>query len=234
MPILILARHGRTAANADGTLAGRTPGVGLDERGREQARAAAARLEGLPLSAAVSSPLERCRQTARLLLAGTGLRATPDSRLTECDYGDWTGEPLKTLARRKEWRTVQGQPSAARFPGGESLSAMSARAVAAVRDHDTTVARDHGPEAVWLAVSHGDIIKAVLADALGLHLDSFQRIVVGPGSLSVVRYTGQRPYVVATNTVAGSLRDLRPPRRRRRRGEDAAVGGGSGTGAGSG
>jgi 2,3-bisphosphoglycerate-dependent phosphoglycerate mutase len=227
MATVILARHGRTAANAGGVLAGRTRGVHLDETGHEQAAAAAARLDGLPLAQVVTSPLERCRETARVIAPGT--RPVTDRRLLECDYGDWTGMELKSLAKDKLWRTVQVQPSAARFPGGESLQEMSARAVAAVRERDCQVAAEHGDHAVWLAVSHGDVIKAIIADALGLHLDSFQRIVVDPGSLSVVTYTPDRAFVQTTNSVAGSLAHLgRKPRRRRRTSADAVVGGGAG------
>jgi probable phosphomutase (TIGR03848 family) len=235
MPTVVLARHGRTAANADGVLAGRSKGIHLDEAGVEQASSAATRLDGVPLARAVTSPLERCRETAKILLHGTGTRPRVDSRLVECDYGEWAGQKLRDLMKQPLWKTVQGQPSAARFPGGESLADMSARVVAAVRGHDAAVEAEHGPEAIWLAVSHGDLIKAVLADALGMHLDAFQRIVVHPGSLSVVRYTPQRTFVVEMNTLSGSLQHLvAPPRkpgsRRRRPSGDAPVGGGAGPG----
>lgn len=228
MATVILARHGRTAANASGVLAGRSKGVHLDDLGRDQARAAAARLEGLPLNAVVSSPLERCRETVRLLVPGT--RAEVDRGLTECDYGSWTGQELKQLAKDKLWRVVQAQPSAARFPGGESLQEMSARAVSAVRGRDAELEQEHGPHAVWVAVSHGDVIKALVADALGLHLDAFQRIVVDPGSLSVISYTPQRSFVLTINSTAGSLAHLAPPPRRRRRSrrDEAVPGGGAG------
>lgn len=227
MATLILARHGRTPANAEGVLAGRTKGVHLDEVGERQARTAAERLDGLPLAAVVTSPLERCRETARLLAPGG--RVVSDRRLLECDYGDWTGQQLKTLSKDKLWRTVQAQPSAARFPGGESLQEMSARAVNAVRDRDARVEAEAGAHAVWLAVSHGDVIKAILADALGLHLDAFQRILVDPGSLSVISYTPHRSFVVTMNSSAGSLAHLaRKPARRTRRSSDATVGGGAG------
>jgi probable phosphomutase (TIGR03848 family) len=152
--------------------------------------------------------------------------------LLECDYGSWTGRELKTLAKEPMWRTVQAHPSAAEFPDGESMADMSARAVGAVRRWDAKVEAEHGAEAVWLAVSHGDVIKAILADALGIHLDAFQRIVVDPASLSVVRYTPMRPFVVSMNTSAGDLSHLKPParkRRSRRASSDAAVGGGAGT-----
>ena len=218
-------------------LAGRSKGVHLDETGISQAEGAAQRLEGLDLAAVVTSPLERCRETAKLLAPGQ--RAVAERRLLECDYGDWTGQELKTLAKEKLWRTVQAQPSGARFPGGESLPEMSARAVAAIRDRDQDVEAAAGEGAVWLAVSHGDVIKAILADALGMHLDAFQRIMVDPASLSVVRYTPTRAFVVTMNSSSGPLGHLKaPPRkgRSRKRADDAVVGGGAGpsTAAGSG
>ena len=242
MATVLLVRHGRSTANTAGVLAGRARGVHLDERGLEQARQAAERVAEVRLVAVVSSPLERCRETAKALVAG---RADPpsirtDRGLTECDYGEWQGRPLKELAREKLWKTVQSQPAAAGFPGGETLAAMQARAVATVRRHDAAVEAEHGPGAVWVAVSHGDLIKAVLADALGSHLDHFQRIHVDPASISVVRYTDSRPYVLGTNTHEGSLAWLTPPSRSprrsragstgRRRGSDAEVGGGAGPG----
>ncbi len=231
MTILLLVRHGRTTANAAGILAGRTPGVRLDATGREQARAAGRRLAGVPLAAEVSSPLERCLETALALREGRGDGSAPDivvdEALSEVDYGDWSGRLLADLAREELWRTVQSHPSAARFPGGESMVAMAQRAVSAVRARQDRIADESGPEAVWVAVSHGDIIKAVLADALGLHLDQFQRLVVHPASVSVIRYTSARPYVLTLNSSSGSLGDLLPAEARV--GEDAAVGGGAGS-----
>jgi probable phosphomutase (TIGR03848 family) len=232
MATVILARHGRSTANATGVLAGRTKGVDLDDLGIGQARAAGERLCGLPLAAIVTSPLERCRQTAREIAAGqpAAPKISTERGLLECDYGDWTGRELKGLAKEGLWRTVQAHPSAAVFPGGESMAGMAARAVEAVRRWDARVEAEHGPDAVWVAVSHGDVIKAVLADALAMHLDAFQRIVVDPASLSVVRYTPMRPFVVASNSTAGDLSHLKPPAKKRRRkaSSDAAVGGGAG------
>jgi probable phosphomutase (TIGR03848 family) len=228
---LLLVRHGLTAMTGP-VLAGRTPGVHLDERGKKQAGAAAARIAALPVTALVSSPLDRCLDTAEILRAaqveaGRELEIQLDDRIVECDYGDWTGKPLKDLARDPVWKVVQQQPSAARFPAGESLSEVSARAVAAVRDWNARLPDD----AVWVACSHGDVIKAILADALGLHLDQFQRIVVDPCSVSVVRYTSTRPYVLRSNDVGSDLSVFVPPKRRRRRkAEDATVGGGAGAG----
>ena len=236
MATVILARHGRTTANATGVLEGRTKGVHLDEHGLAQAHAAGERLANLPLAAVVSSPLERCRETAREIarLQPDRPKVATERALVECDYGAWTGQELKTLSKEPLWRTVQVHPSAVVFPEGESMAQMSARAIEAVRRWDARVEAEHGADAVWLAVSHGDVIKAVIADALGIHLDSFQRIVADPASLSVVRYTPLRPFVVTTNSTAGDMSHLRPPkpargrRRRPKLSSDAAVGGGAG------
>lgn len=231
MPTVLLVRHGRSTANATGVLAGRLPGVHLDDTGVEQAAAVGQRLAGVRLSAAVTSPLERCRETCREIVRpqAQALRASTDKQLSECDYGDWQGRPLRELAKEKLWKTVQAQPSAATFPGGESMRAMQDRAVAAIRRHDARIAAEHGDDAVWLAVSHGDVIKSILADALGTHLDLFQRIHVDPASVSIVRYSDSRPFVLGTNTHAGDLSWLTPPKKaRRRRSGDAAVGGGAG------
>jgi probable phosphomutase (TIGR03848 family) len=226
---LLLLRHARTTSNAGGTLAGNQP-VELDETGRAQSVAVGQRLAGLPLAAVVSSPLIRCRQT--LALALPAVESTVDDRLSECGYGAWEGHPLKQLTKDPLWKVVQLHPSAARFPAGESVAAMSARAVAAVREWDATVTAEAGPEALWLACSHGDVIKAIAADALGLHLDLFQRLVADPASLTVIRYTTTRPFVLRLNDNGAPLATLVPPKRRRRRragGEsDAAVGGGAG------
>ncbi|KRF17169.1 histidine phosphatase [Nocardioides sp. Soil797] len=231
MATVILVRHGRSSANTSGVLAGRSGGVRLDETGASQAQQAAARLAQVPLAAVVSSPLERCRQTARRIADAQAppLDLRIDRGIVECDYGDWTGRPIKELAKEKLWATVQQQPSAAAFPGGESLHAMQARSVAAVRRMDAEVTASHGEDAVWVAVSHGDIIKSVLADALGLHLDLFQRIHVDPASISIIRYTTTRPFVLGTNTHDGDLAWLKPPKKRRSRHKaDAVVGGGAG------
>lgn len=226
MATVLLVRHGRTTANATGVLAGRAVGVALDQVGHDQAALTGDRLSAVPLVGVVSSPLERCQQTAQHILdrqAGTpSAPVQPD--LTECDYGEWQGRTLTDLATEALWSTVQSTPSAVVFPGGEAMAAMQARSVAAVRRHDTAVEAEHGPEAVWVAVSHGDIIKSVLADALGMHLDLFQRITVGPASVSIVRYGAGRPSVHAINTDAGDLSWLS----RGIRSGDAPVGGGAG------
>ncbi|HYN74710.1 MAG TPA: histidine phosphatase family protein [Candidatus Limnocylindria bacterium] len=229
MTVLLLVRHGRTAANASGTLAGWTPGVTLDDKGREQATALAARMAGIPVACVVTSPLERCQETADHLLADRPADRHVDDRLGECHYGDWTGEELKTLAKDPLWKVVQSHPSSVTFPGGESMRAMQSRAVDAVRDWNARL----GDDSTWIAVSHGDVIKAIIADALGLHLDQFQRLQVDPCSLTAIRYTELRPFVLRLNDTGGSVDALMPPPRRRGRRtkatSDAAVGGGAGS-----
>jgi probable phosphomutase (TIGR03848 family) len=229
MSTVLLVRHGLTALTGP-VLTGRTPGVHLDERGQKQAATVAERIAVLPLSAVVTSPMERCVETAEAIR--TAQQGEPawqvEDRLIECGYGDWTGKSIKDLAKDPLWKVVQTQPSAVRFPGGEALAEMAARAVGAVRDWDDRL----GEDAVWVACTHGDIIKAIVADALGLHLDQYQRIVPDPCSVSVIRYTKTRPYVIRVNDIGGDLAAFVPPKRRRRKGsgDDATIGGGAGGG----
>ncbi|MFH8408284.1 histidine phosphatase family protein [Streptomyces sp. NPDC018019] len=230
MPTLILVRHGRSTANTSGLLAGRTPGVALDERGAAQAAALPGRLADLPLAAAVSSPLQRCRETLQPLLeARPGLPLHIEDRISECDYGDWSGRKLAELNDEPLMEVVQQHPSAAAFPGGESMRGMQARAVDAVRDWNARIEAAHGPEAVYAMCSHGDIIKSLVADALGLHFDLFQRISVEPCSLTAIRYTRLRPYLVRLGDT-GDFGSLAPREDGGSAGDDrdAAVGGGAG------
>lgn len=205
-------------------LTGWTPGVPLDERGRAQVGALGVRLAPVKLDAVVSSPLERCVETAQALLAGRSEPDKPviDERFGEVRYGDWTGRELKDLAKEPLWKVVQSHPSAVTFPGdeGESLAGAQARAVKAVREWNGKL----GDQAVYAICSHGDIIKSIIADALGLHLDQFQRIQVDPASLTVIRYTEMRPFVVRFNDNGGDVSGLVPVNPGD---SDAAVGGGA-------
>jgi len=235
MAIALLIRHGRTQANATGVLAGHTEGVDLDDAGRSQAADLATRLLCVPLAAIITSPLLRTQSTAGYLLEGRE-SAPPlhlDERVAEAHYGDWTGQKLSALAKDPLWKVVQSQPSAVTFPGaqGESMVSMAARAVGAVRDWDARIEAEHGAEAVYAVVSHGDVIKAITADALGMHLPAFQRISCDPCSVTIVRYTSVRPYVLRVNDTGGSFASLVPKpksKTRRRRSTDAPVGGGAG------
>ncbi len=225
---VILLRHGRSTSNTAHTLAGRSEGVELDEKGAAQAAALVERLDGLPIKALVRSPLLRCRMTLEPLAAALGLDPLVDERLSEVDYGDWTGRKLGELVKEPLWSVVQQQPSAAVFPAGEGLAQVQTRAVAAVREHDRRLAEEHGGDALWIACTHGDVIKAVVADALGTHLDSFQRITADPASMSVIRYTPVRPFVLHLNHTGAQLASAltAPPPKTDGAGDgDATVGG---------
>lgn len=226
MPTLILVRHGRSTANTEGLLAGRMPGVALDERGAAQAAALPGRLAGVPISEVVTSPLQRCEETVRPLLdARPGLRPHTEDRIAECDYGDWSGRKLAELKDEPLMEIVQAHPSAAAFPGGESMRAMQTRAAEAVREWNARVEREHGADAVYLMCSHGDIIKSLVAEALGLHLDLFQRIAVEPCSITAISYTRLRPFLLRlgdTGDFASLVPREEPPA------GDAPVGGGAG------
>jgi probable phosphomutase (TIGR03848 family) len=202
---VILLRHGRSTSNTKHTLAGRTDGVDLDDKGREQAQKLVERLAGLPIRAIVRSPLLRCRRTVEPLAAALGLDPVVDERISEVDYGSWTGRKIGDLVKEPLWAVVQQQPSAAVFPGGEGLAHVQSRAVAAVREHDRRLGEQHKGDALWVACTHGDVIKAVVADALGTHLDSFQRITADPASMSVIRYTALRPFVIHVNHTGDAL-----------------------------
>jgi probable phosphoglycerate mutase len=230
--LVLLVRHGLTATTGH-VLTGWTPGIPLDDRGRQQAAALGARLAPVALDAIITSPLQRCRESAEAIAAaGEGRPAlAEDPRVGECRYGDWTGQPLKRLAREDLWRVVQQHPGAARFPGenGESMLDMQHRAVSAIRDWNTRL----GNEAVYLICSHGDVIKSIVADSLGMHIDMLQRIQVDPCSLTAIRYTPLRPFLLRMNDTGGGVASLKKPEQKRsraraRRATDAAVGGGAG------
>lgn len=206
MTVVLLVRHGRSSANTAGILAGWTPGVHLDDRGREQAGQIGSALSGIRLAQIVASPLERTIQTAEAIMDAQRGRAdiAIDARVGECRYGSWSGRKLSQLSRRPLWRTIQSRPSAVRFPGddGESMVEMQTRALSAIHDWNSVLGRS----ATYAVVSHGDVIKAVIADALGMHLDMFQRIVVDPGSVSVIHYSDDAPLVERVNDTSAHTR----------------------------
>jgi probable phosphoglycerate mutase len=187
MTTLVLLRHATTPATGK-RLGGRTPGVHLDERGIGQAEAAARRLAPLPIEAVYTSPMERTRETARIVARAKGLSLRTERGLLEVDFGAWTDRPLADLRRLALWSTVQSSPSRVRFPQGESLREAQARAV----DATERIAAAH-PKGVVVLVSHADIIKAIVAHHLGMALDLFQRIVVDPASSSVLVLGASHP-----------------------------------------
>lgn len=193
---VLLVRHGQTPTTGD-VLPGRAKGLHLSDKGREQAEAAAARLTatGLTTAAALyASPLERTRETAAPIAKALGLKVTPEKGLLECDFGDWTGGKLKALSKLPEWRTVQRYPSGFRFPNGESFTEMQSRITGTV----ARLCAAHPGETI-VCVSHADPIKAAVADALGTHLDLFQRIVISPCSITTIVYGASGPTVLGVN-----------------------------------
>lgn len=193
----MLVRHGATPTTGK-VLPGRARGLHLSERGLGEAEAVAstiATLERRPV-AVYASPLERAQETAAPIARALGLRVRTAAGLLECDFGEWTGRRLAQLARKREWRTVLGAPSSFRFPSGESFAELQARAWDAVCE----LAGHHRGEAI-VAVSHADPIKAVLAMALGVPLDLFQRTAISTGSMTVVEIGRAAPLVRCVNVV---------------------------------
>lgn len=193
---LLLIRHGENDWVGSNRLAGRTPGVHLNEKGMRQAQALADLLEDQPISAVFSSPLDRCMETAKPLAHRLGLPVVAEEGVLEVDYGEWRGQNLKDLAKDPAWKMVQHYPSNFRFPEGETLQEVQYRAVAAFnRIHQTF------PNQTVAVFSHGDVIRTTLAYYLGTHIDLFQRIAISTASVSVLALANQRPMVLGMNYV---------------------------------
>jgi len=202
---ILLVRHGTTATTGT-LLPGRTPGLHLADKGCDEAQRAAERIAALPrVDALYCSPLERTRETAAPIGKALGIRPLVQRGLLECDFGEWTGKELKALMKLPEWSTVQRAPSTFRFPGGESFTEMQTRIVSTLDD-----LRARHPGGVVVCVSHADPIKAAVAQALGTHLDLFQRIVISTCSVSVVSWTTNGPVALTVNSTGGSLAELTP------------------------
>lgn len=202
---MLLVRHGVTPTTGT-TLPGRAPGLHLGDEGLAQAQAVADRLADLErIDAVYASPLERTRETAKPIGKAVATRVAIERGLIECDFGDWTGEPLKKLMKLPEWTRVQRHPSGFRFPGGESFTEMQTRITTAL----TKLAERHRGGVV-IAVSHADPIKAAVAHALGTHLDLFQRIVISPCSVTAISLGSHGPTVLTVNSLTGPLSSLRP------------------------
>jgi len=204
--LVLFVRHGVTPTTGS-ELPGRLPGLHLSETGHAQAEIAAERIATLEgrVKAIYSSPLERTKQTAAPIAKAVGLKVRSRKGLLELDVGDWTGRKLSDLYKLDEWRTVQKYPSGFSFPGGESFAAMQTRITQTVSE---LVAQHRGDAIV--CVSHADPIRAALAQAMGTHLDLFQRIVVSPASISAVSFGPDGPVVLAVNSIGGPLKELAP------------------------
>jgi len=204
--LVFLVRHGQTPTTGT-TLPGRAKGLHLADKGREQAASVAERIAPLAknVAAVYASPLERTRETAAPIGKAVGQRVKSNRGLLECDFGEWTGAELKALGKLPEWKQVQRYPSGFRFPGGESFSEMQVR----INDAIAGMVKTH-PGKTVVAVSHADPIKAVVAHAMGTHLDLFQRIVVSPCSVTAILYTADAPIVLCVNSTGRDLAALAP------------------------
>ncbi len=203
--LVLLVRHGQTPTTG-AVLPGRAPGLHLAETGQRQAERAAERISALKKVAAVyASPLERTRETAAPIAKASGLRVRTDKGLLECDFGDWTGAELKALMKLPEWKVVQRHPSRFRFPGGESFAEMQLRMVSTI----ARLSEEHRGETVVL-VSHADPIKAAVNEAVGAHLDAFQRLVISPCSITAMLVGPGATTVLAVNSTGDDLTHLVP------------------------
>jgi len=206
---LVLIRHAHSEANAAGILSGRLPNVHLSTKGLEQAKALSNRLGRFPISQIRISPMERCFETIQpwindhVIPRDSAFETVLDPELTEVDYGSWSGRKLSVLSKNKLWRTVQESPSRMYFPAGEGIAQMQARAMSSV--HEMVAAKKKGAAVI---VSHGDVIKSIIASALGMHLDEFQRIIIDPASVSILEYSEVKPRVLLLNDSRAVVTDL--------------------------
>lgn len=201
--LVLLVRHGATPTTGQ-LLPGRAPGLQLSEQGRAQAQRAAERIAALEVDAVYASPLERTVQTAQATAERTGVPVTEETGLLECEVGDWTGARLTDLVKLPEWRTVQNEPDTFTFPNGESFTEMQDRMVRTVK----RIRREHLGATLAL-FSHADPIRAVLAHYLSIPLKRFQRLSVGPCSISAVSFQhGRDPVVLTVNSTQDPLSDL--------------------------
>lgn len=204
--LLLLVRHGQTPTTG-AVLPGRAKGLHLSEEGEVQAKAVAERVAafGGRVAAVYASPLERTRETAAPIADALGLTVTVERGLVEVDFGEWTGRELKQLAKLPEWKVVQQRPSTFRFPGGESFAEVQLRVWSTLQR-----LADAHPGRVVVAVSHADPIKAAVAQAMGCHLDLFQRIVISPCSVTAVAHGPGGPVVLCVNSTGRDLTALAP------------------------
>jgi probable phosphomutase (TIGR03848 family) len=203
--IVLLIRHAVTDQTGK-KLYGRTEGISISERGREQAEGLVERLEGVPIAALYLSPMERCVQTAAPLVRARGLEPETLPGLNEIDYGEWAGRSFATLSRSNAWKRVRHAPASVRFPGGETLWEAQRRAVEAIEE----VAARHRRK-IAAVVTHGDVVRLALAHYAGIHIDLFQRLEVATASVSAIALGDSGPRILKVNDT-GDLRDVVPPR----------------------
>ena len=220
MSLVVLIRHAHSQANAAGILSGRRPNIALSEKGRTQAQELVTRLGQLKVKEMRISPLQRCGETIDPWLSTKSrIRTVEDHGITEVDYGTWSGRTLRSLSREKLWKIVQENPSRVFFPDGEGMANMQARAIESMH----LALSSTGTGAVVM-VSHGDVIKALVAANLGMRLDDFQRIIIDPASVTVFDFSSKTPRLLLLNDSHTNIGDLGITSTKKR----LLVGGGSG------
>jgi probable phosphoglycerate mutase len=218
--LVVLVRHAHSQANAAGILSGRRPNIALSEKGRTQAQELAIRLGELKVKELRVSPLQRCIETIDPWVSTKSrIRRIEDHGITEVDYGKWSGRSLRSLSREKLWKIVQENPSRVFFPDGEGMANMQARAIESMH----LALASTGTGAVVM-VSHGDVIKALVAANLGMRLDDFQRIIIDPASVTVFDFSSKTPRLLLLNDSHSNIGDLGITSTKKR----LLVGGGSG------
>lgn len=210
MPTILLIRHGENDYVKKNRLAGRLPGVHLNDHGRSQAGKLAEALAQAPVKAVYSSPLERTMETAAPIAAAHGLEVLPRPGLIELDMGDWQDRTLKSLRRLKLWKVVQNRPSMMQFPNGETFAEAQQRIATELK----TIAGLHNKKDLVIVVSHSDLIKLAIAYFLGLPLDLFQRLMIAPASISTLHIEEGHAMVFNLNATVGAPFPSPPPRKK--------------------
>ncbi|ASY22586.1 probable phosphoglycerate mutase [Candidatus Planktophila versatilis] len=213
MARIILLRHAHSIANESGILAGQLPGISLSKKGSQQAIDLVDRIGKVSFDSIRMSPMQRCQETLAPWLESAhsnGLkRFILDEKLIEMNYGSWSGKKLNSLAKQPLWKIIQKTPSKVEFPQGERMTAMQKRAVASVEE--AVLEKSKGTH---LFVSHGDVIKAMVASLLKMKLDNFQSLVIDPASITMLEYDGDSARLILFNDnithLEGSLSGARP------------------------
>jgi probable phosphoglycerate mutase len=202
MARIVLLRHAHSVANEKNLLAGRTPGIALSKTGKEQALELVDRIGPMKFDEIAVSPMQRCRETIDPWIESTSnaSRVVVDESISEVDYGSWSGKSLASLRRKAQWKVVQDFPSQMIFPEGESLLEMQRRALLGF--YRLNSVKGKGSR---LLVSHGDVIKSIVAHCLGMHLDQFQRLVIEPASITIIDTDAGISRLVRFNDGKGSL-----------------------------
>jgi broad specificity phosphatase PhoE len=179
---------------------GRRP-IPLSERGRAQADAVVPLVRTLGPVQLLSSPIARAQETAAVLGAALGLPVSVEADLAEVDYGAWEGRSYADLVQDPAYTAFCAGAPGASSPAGEEVRTAQARALAAIRR--LLLEAPPGPVCV---VSHGDLIRLLLAAFLGLAVEEFRRLRIDTCGLSVVELTDAWAEVKAINLVADAAR----------------------------